>query len=197
METSPTSPQEVYILDFAANDFASLRTVDERDLDQLLDAFDGTPMGTTWTPVRMSWETEGGTRPLSDFSTIGGGGLVLSGPALEVLDDLLVGRGELLPLDVTGGEEYYVFNVTRLSEALDEEESELVYFESSGRLMAIERFEFDPDSLVGETVFKLAQKPKGHEYVTDAFRRRVEEGGLTGFVWDRRVWGPTQAVRRT
>jgi hypothetical protein len=41
-------------------------------------------------------------------------------------------------------EEYHAFNCTRLSDALDEQRSGLLYFES-GRLMLVERHEFHPD----------------------------------------------------
>lgn len=196
MASSPISVSEVYILDFDANRFASLLSVEESDdMELLMDRFHGVPIRDQWEPIRMYWETNAGTRPLSDFSTIIGGGVVFNARALEALGDLLEGRGEMLPLEVEAPDAYHVFNVTRLSEALDEERSEFVYF-SDGRIMvtADDRYEFDVAELASETIFKLPQIPEVYEYVTDAFRQRVEEAGLTGFLWDRHVWCATEAA---
>jgi len=140
----------------------------------------------------------------SDTSTdlLGGVGCpVFSARAVEALSDLLEGRGELLPLEVEGGgdlyRELYAFNITRLSDALDEAKSELKRFESDGTIMRVERFEFDPGRLAGETVFKLAQMPEWHDFVTGAFMRRVQEAGLRGFSFDWRVWSPGGDAERT
>lgn len=193
MADSLTSVSEVHILDFDANRFAGLLCADERDLDRLVGRFHGAPIGDRWEPIHMYWETNNGSRPVSDFSTISGGGIVFNDRALEALGDLLEGRGELLPLEVEGAGEHHVFNVTRISDALDDDRSEFVYFRS-GRVMDIDTYEFDPQRLSAETIFKLPQIAAMYKFVTDVFRRRVQEAGLTGFIWDRRVWSAAEAV---
>ncbi len=186
--TSPTDPAEVYVLDFDANNFASLHTLDEDDLDRF-EPLDGTPMAPAWQPVKTRWVTNDGTRPIPDFSTLSSAP-VFNARALAVLGDLLEGRGELLPLDVEDADDHYAFNCTRLSEALDEQRSELAYFRS-GRVMAVDRFEFDSRELAGETIFKITQEPRSAEYVSALVRRRAEEAGLTGFLWEPPVWTAT------
>lgn len=150
-------------------------------------------MESRWDAVMARWVTNGGTRPIPDFSTLSGAP-VFSSRAVDALADLLDDRGDLLPLKVEGAEDQYVFNCTRLSEALDEERSEFKRFTSSGRVMRIVYHEFAGNRLRGETVFRVRQNPKRSEYVTDAFRRRTEEAGLTGFIWDRRVWTAATAT---
>lgn len=194
MAASPAKPTEVYELTFAANDFAALQTVDEADLDRLVDTFDGTPRASAWEPLRMFWETEDGAFAPSDFSRVAGGGLVFNARALEALGDLLEGRGELLPLELIDGGDYHIFNVTRLIDALDEERSELAYFRS-GRIMDVDRYEFVSEKLVDQTIFKLPQFPRSPYYVTDAFVSRAERAELTGFDFER-VWGKTAPARR-
>lgn len=66
------------------------------------------------------------------------------------------------------------------------ERSRLLEFE--GDISRVKEHVFDPGRLVGESIFKLALLPEGVTYVTQAFRERVEEAGLTGFAWDRPVW---------
>lgn len=186
MATSPTKPFEVYVLDFDANAFARLHTVEQNDRDRI-EPLDGTPMDQDWRSMATRWVTNDGTRPIPDFSTLSGAP-VFNARALEALGDLLEGRGELLRLQVEGADDHFAFNCTHVSDALDEGRSEFKRYESSGRIMRIVRHEFDADRLRGETLFRLAQKRKRKEYVTDAFRQRVEEAGLTGFLWDRLVW---------
>ena len=55
---------------------------------------------------------------------------VLSPHAVEVLADLLEGRGEILPLRAEGDGDVYGFDVTRMSDALDEDRSEIKRFDS-------------------------------------------------------------------
>ena len=170
--------------------------VSGEEINRSRDQFVGEPMAESWRPVEVAVFVD--TRrdahlPPSDFPSLGGLALVFSARAVEALADLLEGRGELLPLACEEGE-YHGFNVTRLSDALDEERSEFKYF-SDREIMDIERYEFVPERLAGETIFKLPQIPEMYEYVTDPLVERVREQGLTGFAWDRKVWsGPEQRV---
>lgn len=174
----------VYRLDFALNDYAGLLTVDENDLDRL-GPFDGTPQAETWEHVALRWEPND-SRPVPDATEVAGAP-VLGPRAREALGDLLDGRGEWLPVEVGGSEGWHLFNVTRLSDGLDEERSELSRF-GDGRLRRVEVFEFDPAVLSDETVFKLAQKPRWYEFATDTLRDRVGEAELTGFKLEDPVW---------
>jgi hypothetical protein len=183
---------DVYILDGDLDRVRGFDTVHPDGLDRL-QPFDTSPMAPTWRPVEVFVHDEDLALPASDFSRLGGG-YVFSERAAEALGDLLLGRGELLELDY-GEAVYFVYNVTRLTDALDEERTKFAHFPSSGRIMAIERYEFISDRLAEETVFKLPQMPETYAYVTDAFIRRVEEAGLTGFRFERRVWsGPAPAA---
>lgn len=176
----------VYILDFDANDFAALHTVSEDDIERFSD-FDGTSRARRWRPVKVFWETEQGAFPQSDFTTISGAP-IFNARAIEVLGDLLEGRGELLPLEpIDGASPCWAFNITRLTDALNEDRTEFAYFRS-GRTMDVDRYVFDAERLAEETIFKLSPLPDLYRYVTDRFRRRAEEAGLTGLVWDRCVW---------
>ncbi len=63
--------------------------------------------------------------------------------AAEVLQPILEGNGELLPLDCEEGD-YFIFNVTRVVDALDESDSDLVKFPDGKRIMEVKRFVFFP-----------------------------------------------------
>ena len=93
---------------------------------------------------------------------------------------MLTGNGELLPLSCGEGE-YYAFNVTTSIDALDESNSEVERFESSGRIMLVLKYAFFGVRLSGATIFKIPQFPRTHVYVTDKFRKIVINNHLTGF----------------
>ncbi len=104
---------------------------------------------------------------------------VFNRKAVNALADLLEPNGQLLPITCQG-EEYFLFNVTRLVDALDEDNCNLERFDD-GRIMVIDHYSFFKEKLIGETVFKLRQRPLGRVYVTDPFVQRVLESGLRGF----------------
>jgi len=194
--TTPSSDLDVYVLSAASNSHDNLRIATEADLGRSIDGFRGRAMADGWVPLRVEVhppEFPVGPDTSTDFPGLAGIP-VFGARAAEVLSDLLEGRGELLPLEVDGGgdryRELYAFNVTRLSDAFDEDKGEFKRFKSDGSIMRVERFEFDPDRLAGETVFKLAQLSASHKYATGAFVKRVHDAGLRGFAFDRRVWSP-------
>ena len=183
----------VYILDRDPDRFQSLTVTREENLDLFIDGFDGRPMADGWSALEVAVlieEPRDAELPASDFPWLVGSPPVFSARAAEALADLLKGRGELLPLAFEEGE-YYAFNVTRLSNALDEERSEFEYYPDGG-IMEIVRHTFLPERLVGETIFKLPQSGV-YEYVTDPFVERVREAGLTGFLFDRIIWSSKEA----
>ena len=176
---------EVYSLHPDANHWAGLYPVEEDDWYRF-EPFDGTPMAAGWEPVEVLWDNADGRQGWGDFFTVNGAPVV-TGRAVEALGDLLEGRGELLPLTVLGGGEAYAFNITRLSDALDRDRSAYVYYDAD-RIMKVDDYVFDPDKVEAETIFKLPIRPKTFEYVTDGFRHRVEQAGLTGFRLKAPVW---------
>lgn len=180
----------VYKLEADPEHFQNLGTVDDEDVDRLIDGFSGKPMAGSWTPIPVKVlisEPDDARRPPSDFpSFYSTAWPVFSARAVDELADLLDGRGELLPLLSSEGE-YYVFNVTRLSDALDGERTEFKRF-SDGRVMNISEYAFDPKAVESETIFKLPQIPEMYTFATDRFAERVRERELEGFefqpVWE-------------
>ena len=99
--------------------------------------------------------------------------------AVNTLADLLEPNGQLFSF-MCQDEEYFLFNTTRLVDALDEDNCDLERFDD-GRIMDIDRYAFFMEKLRGETLFKLRQDPLGSVYVIDPFVQRVLETGLRGF----------------
>jgi hypothetical protein len=181
---------EVYQLGFEADDYAGLAAdrADERDR---VGRLDGSPRAEGWQPPRLHWDLVGGL-PIPEFCDWNSMP-IFSNRAAQALGDLLDGRGEWLELDISGGpRDYRGFNITRLSDVLDEDASDIEYaVDEPGKIMWVRRWAVHADLLAQETIFKLARDPAAERFVTDVVRDRIEQVGLTGFWWRSRLFPPT------
>lgn len=177
----------VYHLDNMVEVYQSLRPASVIDR-KTLRTFDGAQKAATWGPteVRLFRESDffEGKLP-SDFPYLAPGVPVFSATAITVLRDLLEPHGEILSLLCDDGD-YLAFNVTRLLDALNLERSQIQYF-SDGSVMDVQQYEFIAERLMGVPIFKLPQLAVSDVFVTDAFVQRVQDCGLTGFLF-RPVW---------
>lgn len=161
--------------------FRWLTMAQEPDLG-LLAVLQGLPAAAQWTTpsvATLELDLEGRTLPLPDFPVFTTSA-AFSRRAVDVLLDLLIENGEILPLECDEGD-FFVYNVTRLLDALDEGASELRRFgrDRRGRVKTIVRHAFVPE-LVTASIFRIPQKPL-RIYVTQRFVDRVEAADLTGF----------------
>lgn len=183
----------VYILDADVNKYRGIYYVNEENVVEFNRRFDGTSLKRNWTgkdefrfiPERLA---RGDTPGLSSHIP------VFNSRAVRVLADLLEAGGELLPITCEG-EDYFLFNVTLLVDALDEARCEIERFDD-GRIMDIESHFFVEKKLTGAVVFKLPQDPLGGVYVTDVFVERVKRNNLKGFKF-RHVWRSEEDMRNS
>lgn len=155
--------------------------------------FDGQVKVNSWRPVRMKRlkVTEQG-QPLesSDFPACSGGDmLVLSRAARERIGGQLERHGELLPLVCDDGD-FWVLNVTRLVDALDESNSQLLRASDTGAILMVRKYAFHAPALAQAELFKLPQMVRGLIYVTDPFIDLVRASGLRGIEFVQ-VWAPS------
>ncbi|MCX7429326.1 MAG: hypothetical protein NTW96_27345 [Planctomycetia bacterium] len=118
--------------------------------------------------------------------------------AIDVLGDLIAGDGEILPVECDEGE-FFVYNITRIIDLLDEERSAIDWMKDIDRtgprprlkpyaIATIRHFEIHKERLGDAAIFRLPRDPF-REYVTDVFHDRVEEAGLQGMEF-KKVWPP-------
>jgi hypothetical protein len=178
----------IYKLRYAEG-FEWLLPINDADFDQL--RFDGSPRGTRWQPVKMRrlrTSERGRTLQPADFLACSGGELLILGRAArDKLSETLVAYGELLPLLCEDGE-YWVLNVTRLVDALDEGKSQVLRASSTGPILMIRKHEFrDSEEIQQAAIFKLSDMPRGLIYTNAAFVTLVKDSGLVGLEFDE-VW---------
>jgi hypothetical protein len=155
------------------------------DLFKFAGRFKGQPMGTLRGHERIRLDPDTKSCPKGDFPSLIPSVPVFSRRALEHLQDLLEGNGEAFRV-IIAGDEYFLFNVTRVVDALDESRSELRRFDD-GTVYFIGNHTFFMDKLVGLAIFRIPQLTDSDIFVTDTFVERVNSARLNGF-WFPLVW---------
>jgi hypothetical protein len=169
---------KVHILDADVDKYRGLYYTNNDRVTEFNRRFNGTPMKSSWRIVK-DFAFVPADLPKGDTPGLSSHIPVFNMKAARILADYLESSGEFLPI-ICDGEKYFLFNATRVVDALDEKNSRLKLFHD-GRIMYIDRYFFSKDKLAGTVVFKLPQKPLGWVYVTDPFVERVRRAKLTGF----------------
>lgn len=173
-----------------AETYRWLTAIEESDFNVLADLAH-VSVGDAWRPIAVEWIDDdlNAGKPKSDYPTLGSTP-VLSQRAIDELMEVLVENGEILPLNGDSAEQYYVYNVTRILDALDTDKSDAIWF-GPGRIMMMKRYAFRDAELEGATIFKVPQL-RVQVFVTEPFVERIESSGLTGFSF-REVWRSSSA----
>jgi hypothetical protein len=154
-------------------------------------------IGDAWFPVNIVANKDGYSQVPGDYPLVHGCSSffvtpIFSQRAVDTLADLLEGNGELLPLICEFGQ-YYVFNITREVDALDEARSELklnseLYpYETPTEpdFYLVTRFAFHPDRVADLSIFKLPKRNrKNRPLVTERFVQRVQDSDLKGMAFN-------------
>lgn len=132
-----------------------------------------------WDPPSMSvlkYRDDGQPRSCSDFPWLGAHVPVFSRRAVDALATVALEYGQLLPLK--GEEDAWLYNVTHVLDALDEERSRIVYFDD-GDILTVEQYAFQAEKVDAAEVFKLPLRASP-VFVTEQFVQRVRSSGLVG-----------------
>jgi hypothetical protein len=94
---------------------------------------------------------------------------------------------ELLTL-VTDNDDYKIINVTDIDNYINIETSQCEFLEYPTRIMDCEKISFFYEKVVERHIFKTHELARCTVFVSDTFKKRVEEHHLKGFkfveVWD-------------
>jgi len=175
---------KIYILDADVNKYRGLFYVNSEEVVEFNRLFNGTTLKRVWTG-KEEFEFVPRRLPKGDTPGLSTHIPVFSARAVHLLVDILKGNGELLPISCDG-QKYFLYNVTRIIDALDEPHCELERLRS-GRIMDVVRYSFFQEKVTGTNVFKIPQAVLKDVFVTDLFVKRVRTAGLTGFKF-RSVW---------
>lgn len=174
---------KIYYLRADVDDYNWLTLVN--DEWRKLDMFDGRSLINDWTPSEVT-VVKGRKRKWSDVTSLSAGIIILTEKSKAILEDLIKDSVEFLPL-IFEGRNYYIINVIKMIDGLNKDKSEYRTF-SDGRIMQVLKYEFNSDIVKGHHIFKISEFKRGSVYVSDEFKKRVEENNLMGFdleeLWD-------------
>lgn len=159
--------------------------------------FQGVSIADSWGTVQVVQApiAKGGTSLPSDFLWRTSGELIMRRRAVFALRDMLEAGGEILPLTTHDEVSLFALNVTRVLDAMDEENSKVKRFSGSDDIMYVRAHAFR-ESLVRDVPFFKLPYYGSPIFVGESFRERVREAGLMGldFVL---AWSPgTGAVEK-
>lgn len=146
--------------------------------------FSGKSLIDSWYPLQVEIVALEG-KTLSDFPAMTGGTLVCNERSLEVIFPFIGHSIEVLPLQ-SEHEKFYIINVLDMVDCLDHELSEIEYFKS-GNIKAITRYTFREKCLRNRAIFKIVERKGGPIFVSDTFKKIVEQNGLRGLNF-REIW---------
>jgi len=119
--------------------------------------------------------------PKGDFPSLPGSVPVFSERALQVLEPLIRGSVELIPL-VCQEDKLYLINVIDSLDCFDRQRSVLKEL-PGGAFMGVDHYEIKNAQLFeGKGIVRFSGLPVDI-FVTDAFRKLVEEHDLKGLLW--------------
>jgi hypothetical protein len=154
----------------------------------LFDRFkEGGSLIKDWQPIEMVLYEGNGSeeieteknKPIPDF-TKGVVTLAMSSVARTILEPLIADDVEFLPLLTPRGP-YYELNISRVA-GLDVPNSAVIFFKESRKILKVERYAFYWDRLKEKNIFLLSELGQREWFVSDAFKQKVEESGLSGLV---------------
>lgn len=145
----------------------------------------GEPLGERWATIQLVlWidpdhPKREQKKPVADFMSAGIMN-VISNRARFTLEPLIASQVEFLPFETPVGP-YYGLHI-KYVDCLDTSRIEAKYF-GDGRIMRVLKYAFYWERLEGIHIFRLPELGLSRLFVSDEFKRVVEENGLTGLLF--------------
>lgn len=177
---------KIWQMNFEVDAYDNLIPVRDLTLEEK-QTFDGRMHKNTWKPLKIKRMEPKKKLPLADVS-----GFffipAFNQRAVNALLPLIANSVELLELDFSK-KQYFGINVINVLDVIDHVNSKFTMFSDQKRILTFEKYAFRMCNEIKEAhIFKIVDKPLRIIFVSDEFKRVVEETGLTGFkfelVWD-------------
>ncbi len=145
-------------------------------------------LGGWWKPLKARFTTQEGLpdRPIPDLATWVEASVVLSAKAYDALHEYLSDYGEFLEISVDGNP-YYIFNnhVFGLPDEINSKKEIL-----DGENVGVEKLSFNSIDTENKLTFKTKFDSCSNLYCNEAFKKIVEDSGLTGIVFSEDFTNP-------
>lgn len=138
-----------------ADGYQYCHPIDFLDFDKIVLQLNGTSRVPTWDPIRCKiiHNNEGKKLKYSNSPWWGSHVLVFDKNAIDKMGEILLRHGELLPIVVEGGNNYQLYNVHQIINAIHST-SDLIKYKS-GKIMMINKLILDRQKINNVDIFKL------------------------------------------
>lgn len=170
---------KIWILDCDVNKYENLMWEKKLNIEEV-QSFDGRKKINDWNPIKVKRMYD---REFSNTPGFSAHIPVFDEKALSSLRDLIEDNAEVLPLDCEEGD-FYAINVTNVLDCIDYDKSQYKTFRDGKRIMRFTKYVFNPEKVTSQNLFKISDEPLKRPFVSDKFRKRIIECGLTGFVFE-------------
>lgn len=174
---------KIWILDCDVNNYENLMWREKLNLSEM-QSFDGREKQRTWKPIKVKRMYN---RKFSNTPGFSPHIPVFDQKAIMALCDFLKENAEVLPLNCEDGD-FYAINVTNVLDCIDYEKAVYKTFKDGKRIIRFMKYSFDLSKVKSQHLFKIRDGLLMRPFVSDEFRNKVLECGLTGFkfelVWD-------------
>lgn len=173
---------EVWLNTYKIGESRALGDVLIRDVRSLSDS---------WMPVelRLIKEEPVETRIVGDFSVFQTT-LIAEEKAKRLIETFITNEVEFLPITIVDAppeKKFYLMNVVATIDCLDHERSVFTHW-SSGEITGIRKAVFLPDCVEEKHIFRIREDGLSRIYVSDAFKKFVEDSELKGLRYDEVAW---------
>lgn len=122
-------------------------------------------------------------KPIGDVFSVQISSFILNEKSYRVLYPYIKNEVQIFKIK-SEDENLYVVNVTNIIDCLDYDKSEFKRFTSSGRIMEVTKYAFKERLLKNAFIFKLPEFSNNLNYVTEDFKKVVEENNIKGFKFE-------------
>ncbi len=170
---------KIWHLDCDVNNYDYLCWKDGADID-FIQSFDGRKHNKN--KFERNVEFIYNDRPIGNTIGLASNIPIFDEEAWNNLKDLIENDVELLRIEVHSNT-YYAINVLTVLDCIDYTNSVYKTFKDSERIMRFSKYSFKEDVVNGFNIFKIMDETLKAPFVSEAFRKRVMDMDLKGFVF--------------
>lgn len=174
---------KIWILDCDVDKYENLKWKGKIDLDYIY-SFNGESKKENWRPIEVVRMYD---REYSNTVGLSPNIPVFDRKAVDELRELLNNDAEILPLTCDDGD-FFIINPIKVLDCIDYKRAEYKTFRDGKRIMSFKKYSFKEDIVSNNNIFRIIEEPLKRPFVSDEFRRKVMESGLSGFkfelAWD-------------
>lgn len=157
---------------------------DEVEIEETRPLYGRRPLAPTWKPMPVTLHD---AERLAEFVYLTAGGWAVRPAARRVLEPLMGGAAEFLPLACDTGDEFYALHPLQLADLGPDAVARRN--EVSGNIVVIRSYSFEPAALVGMSCFRVRHPPgsaagpesgAGDVLVSRVVRECMEQHGFKG-----------------